>query len=626
MDMLALSQKQKVTLFLLVLTIGFASLAFFTSERLSQMTNQYQSSADIAAGSLSIYQTQSQILTLGGELDRMTGAKVPDTQIRIEEIVTAIGKDSQFLSQVGLVSQGEQLSKSVVDFKEAVSPWLSMKQELGFNIDEGKLGQLKQLASIIEQKIAETGMVTLNSDFQAMVKAQQNYLLQPTEENLKLFNRAMGAFESMSNVYAMLELYEKEIEQYKQTFQTVSDLSKQLISIEQKVAATKATMTQLIGSITSELGGISTEHQNVAERSSKQTLWSILIACVVLAVFTIAISAMQNVSLSRSLNRTKEILNSLSKGDLSQRMEQSENPNDEFNQLAASINQSSTNLGELVSGVQTSSLALSSNAVELNQGLDKLAHHQSEVLGQTQLLASATEEVSVTTQEVSNSLEFVADISRSSTQAAEEGAKVIGAAIGSLEEVGAILTSAAGHIKQLEEASSKVDSVMDIINGIAEQTNLLALNAAIEAARAGEQGRGFAVVADEVRSLAVRTVDAVSEISGTIDTMKKESAEVIQYIGQSESSMNTGRERGHEAMEALKLITEKADEASHQTEVIFTSIKELATTSQSMADNMTQISSAMKELEENNEHLRSISGVVEQRSDSLNKDCQKFTI
>lgn len=626
MDMLALSQKQKVTLFLLVLTIGFASLAFFTSERLSQMTSQYQSSADIAAGSLSIYQTQSQILTLGGELDRMTGTKVSDTQVRIEEIVTAISKDSQFLSQVGLVTQGEQLSRSVGDFKQAVSPWLSMKQELGFSIDEGKLGQLKQLATIIEQKIAETGMVTLNSDFQAMVKAQQNYLLQPTEENLKLFNRAMGAFESMSNVYAMLELYEKEIEQYKQTFQTVSDLSKQLTSIEQKVAATKATMTQLIGSITAELGGISTEYQNVAERSSKQTLWSILIACVVLAVFTIAIFAMQNVSLSRSLNRTKEILHSLSKGDLSQRMEQSQNPNDEFNQLAASINQSSINLGELVSGVQTSSLALSSNAVELNQGLDKLAHHQSEVLGQTQLLASATEEVSVTTQEVSNSLEFVADISRSSTQAAEEGAKVIGSAIGSLEEVGSILTSAAGHIKQLEEASSKVDSVMDIINGIAEQTNLLALNAAIEAARAGEQGRGFAVVADEVRSLAVRTVDAVSEISGTIDTMKKESAEVIQYIGQSESSMNTGRERGHEAMEALKLITEKADEASHQTEVIFTSIKELATTSQSMADNMTQISSAMKELEENNELLRSISGVVEQRSDSLNKDCQKFTI
>lgn len=626
MNMLALSQKQKVTLFLIVLTIGFAFLAFFTSERLSKMTGQYQSSADIGSGSLSIYQTQSRILTLGGTLDSMTGDKVAATKSSIEDIVMAISENAKFLDQVGLVSQAEELTQSVMDFKSAVMPWLTLKQELGFNIDEGKLGQMKQTATVIEQKIAETGMVTLNSDFQAMVKAQQNYLLQPSEDNLKLFNRAMASFESMSNVYAMLELYEKEIEQYKQTFARVSELSQQLGSVEQQLEATKEKMTRLIGNITNELGGIGARYQSIAESTSAQTLWSIMVACVVLAIFTIAIFAMQSASMSRSLNQTKEVLNSLSKGDLSQRMVPSNNPNDEFNQLASSINQSCENLGELVSGVQSSSQALSGNAAELNQGLDLLAHHQSEVLGQTQLLASATEEVSVTTQEVSNSLEFVADISRSSTDAAEEGAKVIGAAIGSIEEVGAIMTAAAGHIQQLEEASAKVDSVMDIINGIAEQTNLLALNAAIEAARAGEQGRGFAVVADEVRSLAVRTVDAVSEISGTIDTMKKESAEVIQYIGQSESSMTAGRERGQEAMDALKMITDKTNEASHQTEVIFSSIKELATTSQSMADNMTQISSAMKELEQNNDQLRKVSGVVEERAGSLNRDCQKFTI
>src|SRR5690606_7669419 len=115
-----------------------------------------------------------------------------------------------------------------------------------------------------------------------------------------------------------------------------------------------------------------------------------------------------------------------------------------------------------------------------------------------------------------------------------------------------ILHSASGHITQLEEASAKIDSVMDIINGIAEQTNLLALNAAIEAARAGEQGRGFAVVADEVRSLAVRTVDAVSEISGTIETMKNESAEVIQYISNSGKTIEKGQQKGHEAINALK--------------------------------------------------------------------------
>ncbi|NOI57608.1 methyl-accepting chemotaxis protein [Vibrio coralliilyticus] len=626
MDMLALSQKQKVTLFLIVLTIGFVILAVFTSSRLTQMSEQYHSSGDISSGSISIYQTQSKILTLSSELDNLEGTQVAKAKQDISDIVQAVNNDVAFLNVLNLKSYANELEQSIGDFQAAANPWLELKQELGFNIDEGKLGELKKLANIIEQKIAETGMVTLNSDFQAMVKSQQNYLLQPNEENLKLFNRAMGAFESMSNVYAMLDLYEKEIEQYKATFVRVSELSKQLGSVEQQLISTKMQLTQLIAAVTSELGGISSQYQLSAEKSSEQTLWSILVACIILAVFTIAIFIMQSTSLSRSLTKTREILHNVSAGDLSKRMALTKNPNDEFNQLAISINESCENLGELVSGVQSSGQALSGNAVELNQGLDMLAHHQSEVLGQTQLLASATEEVSVTTQEVSNSLEFVSEISRSSTDSAEKGAQIIGAAIGSLEEVGSILTSAAGHIQQLEEASSKVDSVMDIINGIAEQTNLLALNAAIEAARAGEQGRGFAVVADEVRSLAVRTVDAVAEISETIDTMKKESAEVIQYIGQSETSMRTGQEKGHEAMQALRTITEKADEASHQTDVIFASIKELATTSQSMADSMTQISSAMKELEENNEQLRSVSQVVEQRAGSLNSDCQRFTI
>lgn len=626
MDVLALSQKQKVMLFLIVLAFGFTALAGFTASRLHQMSDQYRHASSVATGSMSIYQTQSKILTLSSNLDNLTGAQVEPARKEIFAIVELINQDAQFLSQLGLEDKANNLQRNTSGFEAAVTPWLNLKQELGFTIDEGKLGELKQLANTIEKKIEETGMVTLNSDFQAMVKSQQNYLLQPNQENLKLFNRAMAGFESMSNVYAMLELYEKEIEQYKQTFARVSELSQQLESVEQQLLTSKAALTQLVASITSELGDIGVEYQNSADQVSEQTLWSVLIACVVLALLTVAIFVVQSASLSQSLTRTRAILHSLSQGDLSKRMTVSKNPNDEFNQLANSINDSCENLGGLVHGVQDSSQVLSSSAAELKQGLDLLAHHQSEVLGQTQLLASATEEVSVTTQEVSNSLEFVAEISRSSTDAAEEGAKVIGAAIGSLEEVGSILTSAAGHIQLLEEASSKVDSVMDIINGIAEQTNLLALNAAIEAARAGEQGRGFAVVADEVRSLAVRTVDAVSEISGTIDTMKKESAEVIQYIGKSDSSMSLGRQRGQEAMDALKLITDKTDQASHQTEVIFSSIKELATTSQSMADSMTQISSAMKELEQNNEQLKQVSGSVEERSSSLSLDCQKFTI
>ncbi|WP_295902936.1 methyl-accepting chemotaxis protein [uncultured Vibrio sp.] len=626
MEVLALSQRQKISLFLVVLSIGFVCLGIFTSNRLTIMGSQYQNSGQVSAGSIAIHKTQSELLTVAAELDTVTAANAQHVRDKVEQIKELVAENSVFLKGLDLANEADNLTGSVEQFYQTLMPWLEVKSELGFNVDEGKLGQLKGLATTIEMKIEETGMVTLNSDFQAMIKAQQNYLLQPNEKNLKLFNRAMAGFVNMSNTYAMLELYEKEIDTMKETFMRVAELSQQIGTIEEQLFQSESRLTGVIDNVTDILAGITTQYENSAEKSATQTQWYVLIACALLAVFTIAIFITISVTLTRSVKQTGTILSEVAKGDLSQRMEVGENANDEFNQLAMTINQSCENLGELVQGVQQSSNALSQDAAELNTGIDTLVHNQSKVLGQTELLASATEEVSVTTQEVSNSLEFVADISKSSTQAAEDGGAVIKAAIDSLEDVNGILQSAAGHIQQLETASSKVDSVMEIINGIAEQTNLLALNAAIEAARAGEQGRGFAVVADEVRNLAVRTVDAVGEISGTIETMKKESAEVIQYIGQSESSIQAGQEKGHEAMEALNQITEKADDAAHQTEVIFASIRELATTSQSMANNMIEISSAMKELEHNNEQLRQTSQLVDQRSSSLNTDCERFNI
>jgi methyl-accepting chemotaxis protein len=626
MGFIRLSQKKKMVWFIAVLCLGFVSVGIFTAKRLASMVEQFEMSSHVTEGAKTLYATQAYLLSLAANRSHVKIGDIDSVGKQLDELAAKVDQDVSFLKSMGLTTQADTLLSANTEFEQTMHPWLKTKSELGFSVDEGQLGLLKSLASTIEAKIEETGMVTINSDFQVLIKAQQNYLLAPNEKNLKLFNRAMAGFVNMSKSYSMLNLYEKELDTFKKTFVRVGELSQQAALLEAQLGDAESQAQHIIQTISTDLTSMSKEYQSNARDEASGTTWSLLVAFVILAVITISLSATISLSMTKSLAQTKKVLDSLSHGDLSKRLLITKNHNDEFNQLAVSINGSCEHLGKLVQGVQKNSEALSGDAADLNHGLDVLVKAQMDVIRQTDLLASATEQVSGTTMKVSDSLEAVAEISQSSTIASQEGAEVISAAIQSLEDVGKILTSAASHIQRLEEASEKVDSVMDIINGIAEQTNLLALNAAIEAARAGEQGRGFAVVADEVRNLAVRTVDAVSDISGTIETMKKESAEVIQYIGQSEDTMKRGQERGMQAMDALSHITDKAAQTAEKTNIISHSIKELASTSQSMAESMVNISQSLKQLEQNNEKLRDTSRVVDERSTGLSADCLRFTV
>ena len=626
MDIVKISQKQKVVFFLLFLCAGFIGLTTYTASSLEDMSAHYVKSSHVANNSSQVEQVQVSLLQLAGTLSEMTSERVSQATDAMNDIERSVRDSSAHLLEIGIAGKTDELTVAVEDYSNTITPWLELKSRLGFNADEGMQGRLKQLAITIESKIAETGMVTLNSDFQAVVKAQQNYQLSPSEKNFALFKRAMFGFSNMSTSYGLLDSYEKELKEFNTTFENLAALSGEVEEIEARLTSSQNTVLAVIKEISSDLSQISLEYQSTAEEKGELTLWSVIGACTTLAVVIISVFSILSISIGRSLAQISNVLEVMAKGDLAQRLSVSDNPKDEFNCLAMSINQTCAHLGELVKGVQDSSDILAKNAADLNNGIDGLAESQSDVVEQTQLLASATEQVSITSQEVTKNLEVVAEVSRSSSSSAEEGGKVITSAIHSMDEIGEILTSAASHIHLLEEASMKVDSVMEIINGIAEQTNLLALNAAIEAARAGEQGRGFAVVADEVRNLAVRTVGAVSEISTTIEAMKNESREVIEYLNKSEQTMAVSQSRGNEAIDALSMIVNKTEAAYTQTEVIFNAIKELATTSQSMASSMSTISSSMDNIEKNNRELRSTSQVVDEYSSVLNRECLRFAL
>ncbi|AYV22455.1 methyl-accepting chemotaxis protein [Vibrio mediterranei] len=620
----ALSQKQKTAFSMLTLWSGFIILVFFIFNSLSSLSEKFTSSSEMERASAHLASTQVLLMDTVNRRTTLVAGGMDAFEDSMDRLETSAEQDLAFLKQAGLTTESDNVSNTLESFIFNLSPWLTIKSELGFSVNDGLLQQLQQNNAKIDAAIKETGMVTLTSDFQKVVTSLQEYLIQPNEQNEKGFKRALAGFVNASNTYAMLELYENEVKALELGFARVVELSGTLVGLEKKLDQAQAITLEAFDKAALALNQQALSLGNQAADVSSMTKASVGIACALLALFTTAIFLTLNVSLARSLKQTLSALKLIEQGDLSTRLAVSNNHRDEFNQLKQAINVSCENLGTLVDGVKTNSQQLSNSSGELDSGINQLRQHQSQVIEQTQLLASATEEVSVTTQEISGSLEYVATISKTSAESAQAGGEVIVDTIAAFEQVGTILEEAATHIEQLEQASQKIDSVMEIINGIAEQTNLLALNAAIEAARAGEQGRGFAVVADEVRSLAVRTVQAVEEISGTIDTMKQESTQVIQFIAQSDSSMQSGREQGNQAKTALEEIMNKAQQASSQTEVIFASVKELATTSQSMASNMAQISDSMGELEASSQSLKETSDGVDKRSTELYQECERF--
>lgn len=320
MDVTQLSQKQKITLFILVLCLGFIGLAVFTAQSLSKMNSQYQQSGDVTAGSAALFATQAQLFELAAEREHLSSNKVSEIKTRLAQLMQKVEGDKRFLAENNFANEGNALQQAVQAFNDDMQPWLEIKGELGFNVDDGKLAELKKLAVTIEKKIDETGMVTINSDFQAMIKAQQNYLLQPNEQNLRLFNRALAGFVSMSQSYAMLDLYKAEIEQFKTTFLRVSELSQQVKDIEKNLLSSEATAQGVIESSAQRLEEVSSRYQSLAEKAGEQTLLSILVACVILAVLTVLLFMMVSFSLSKALTQIGRVLEKLSSGDLSQRL------------------------------------------------------------------------------------------------------------------------------------------------------------------------------------------------------------------------------------------------------------------------------------------------------------------
>ena len=275
------------------------------------------------------------------------------------------------------------------------------------------------------------------------------------------------------------------------------------------------------------------------------TLLALLVGIIAALVITRQIT--------RPIQETLAVVERIASGDLSHNIQVTRR--DELGVLQQGIQRMGTTLRELISGIRDGVTQIASAAEELSAVTEQTSAGVNSQKIETDQVATAMHEMTATVQEVARNAEQASQAASDADGQAREGDKVVAEAIAQIERLAAEVARSTDAMAHLQQESNKIGSVMDVIKAVAEQTNLLALNAAIEAARAGEAGRGFAVVADEVRGLAQRTQKSTEEIEGLVAGLQNGTQQVANVMNNSRSLTDSSVELTRKAGASLENIT-----------------------------------------------------------------------
>jgi methyl-accepting chemotaxis protein len=342
------------------------------------------------------------------------------------------------------------------------------------------------------------------------------------------------------------------------------------------------------------------EHQNAQMETSAgtvgKTVVTMQVAIVSLAIFgtlaALAIAFFTIRIITQSLNRAVVVANRIGEGDFTGDIEV--DSSNEMGQLLASLKSMVNRLKSAIADIKLTSERLTEDSRQLSSTAGQISQAMEDQSAKSSQIATASEELSQTTIDIAKNSSNIAESATAAANVAKEGEGIVNRSVDEVKTIAVKVGESADLIKTLGERSKQIGNIIGVIKDIADQTNLLALNAAIEAARAGEQGRGFAVVADEVRKLAERTTNATSEISGMIQSIQGEVVKAVLSTDYATQQVSVGVDLSTKAGGALLNIVGSVSGLHQMVHQIASATEEMSQVSDQMSRDISTIAESSK--------------------------------